>query len=95
MQGNPASLKTQISNLSETLVWETLESASKHEPVSYPKMKLPIETSTPIIKIRALNLVVIPVLVITGRSSTSAFVDAVEGFLPPYSLKEPHIDERF
>lgn len=54
-----------------------------------------METSTPIIKIRALNLVVIPVLVITGRFSTSAFVDAVEGFLPPYSLKEPHIDERF
>jgi hypothetical protein len=78
------------------LVWEALESANKHEPVSYPKMKLPIETSTPIIKIRALNLVVIPVLVITGRFSTSAFVDdAVEGFLPPYSLREPHIDERF
>jgi hypothetical protein len=46
-------------------------------------MKLPIETSTPIIKLRALNLDVIPVLVITGRFSTSAFVDdAVEGFLP-------------
>ena len=72
------------------MVWETLESASKHEPVSYPKMKLPIETSTPIIKIRALNLVVIPVPVTTGRFSTSAFVDdAVEGFLAPYSLKNP------
>jgi hypothetical protein len=59
-------------------------------------MKLPIETSTPIIKIRAVNLVVIPVLVITGRFSTSAFADdAVESFPPPYSLKEPHIDERF
>jgi len=78
------------------LVWGALESASKHEPVSYPKMKLPIETSTPIIKIRGVNLAVIPVLVITGRFSISAVVDdAVEGFLPPYSLKEPHIDERF
>ena len=55
-------------------------------------MKPPIEISTPIIKIRGLNLAAIPVLAITSRFSTPAFVDdAVEGIsCPPIRWRTPY-----